>query len=588
MKPCLYLLTLLLSNLSLLRTGGWILLGSLPFCLSVSNAQVILTEVMYDADTLEYHNEFVEIFNSGTDPVDLSGWRIGDGIEIDQIIETGDGYYLNPGQFGIVLDGSYFENSTTYDLLIPPEALVLTIEDASFGKSGWSNSIAEPVILVNSDGDTVQLYCYSLDNSPGYSDEKIGLTENNQSENWANAFVLKGTPGFRNSVSLYNFDLSIDSVKIEPRFPLVNVPVTFTAIIKNRGLNAAGEAHLILFEDFNKDRKIDEHEIIERQEFNTPLPPEISRRVDFELSGFEAGEHDIGISVDYRADENTSNNLKMVEIGVEEAEYGLIINEIMYQPETNESEWLEIYNNAPKDINLRNWLFADARDTVCLTKEPLEIASHSYLVLCGDSTVSEHYGFSNKDMLPVRAFPTLNNDGDDLSLLTPSGRIEERVSYSGSWMGRDVSSGVSLERIRAETSSQLAENWAACVDITGSTPARQNSIRVDIPIEKSRISIHPNPFSPDGDGYEDFAVFQFNLPYDTAFLTVDVFDILGRPVAKLARSRPIGSSGTVIWDGKTDDGRIARIGIYIILFRINRSNGDIYKEIKATIVVAKK
>ena len=75
------------------------------------NAQIILTEVMFDADTLESHNEFVEIYNLSENPVNLTGWRIGDSTEVDLILGVDTQPIIQPNHYAIILDASYFENS---------------------------------------------------------------------------------------------------------------------------------------------------------------------------------------------------------------------------------------------------------------------------------------------------------------------------------------------------------------------------------------------------------------------------------------------------------------------------------------------
>ena len=108
------------------------------------NAQITFSEIMFDVSSNEYHDEFVEIFNlSGSDSVDISGWNFSDSSGTDQILPHRGGRKIPPESFAIILDGSYFNNSTTYDALIPDSVIILTISDNSFGKSGLSNSMAE-------------------------------------------------------------------------------------------------------------------------------------------------------------------------------------------------------------------------------------------------------------------------------------------------------------------------------------------------------------------------------------------------------------------------------------------------------------
>ena len=121
-----------------------------------ASTQVVLSEIMFDASGNESHDEFIEIVNlSISEEINLSGWQISDGSSTDNLRQVDDGLTLLPGQFGIILDLSYLENSSLYDPLIPPGSLILTIDNSTFGSRGLSNSTAETVTLLNGEGQRV-------------------------------------------------------------------------------------------------------------------------------------------------------------------------------------------------------------------------------------------------------------------------------------------------------------------------------------------------------------------------------------------------------------------------------------------------
>ena len=43
-------------------------------------AQVVINEIHYNSEPNTSHDEFVELYNAGTDPVDVSGWFFQQGI----------------------------------------------------------------------------------------------------------------------------------------------------------------------------------------------------------------------------------------------------------------------------------------------------------------------------------------------------------------------------------------------------------------------------------------------------------------------------------------------------------------------------
>ncbi|MFH1568836.1 MAG: lamin tail domain-containing protein [Gemmatimonadota bacterium] len=176
-----------------------LLLGLLPW--SPASAQVALSEVLTDPAGSEAHDEFVELINlSDSAWVDLTGWRLGDGDELDQLVDGGDGLQLAPGQRAVVLDGSYAGASATYDTL-RGQVFMLTIDDRAFGRSGWSNTAPEQVILCSSSGDTVEVFAYEPLAEPGRSWEKVDLRGGSGAGNWQLSRVTGGTPGRANSAA---------------------------------------------------------------------------------------------------------------------------------------------------------------------------------------------------------------------------------------------------------------------------------------------------------------------------------------------------------------------------------------------------
>jgi flagellar hook assembly protein FlgD len=97
------------------------------------------------------------------------------------------------------------------------------------------------------------------------------------------------------------------------------------------------------------------------------------------------------------------------------------------------------------------------------------------------------------------------------------------------------------------------------------------------------LSITPNPFSPDGDGFEDEVTFQYTLPKMTE-LTIKVYDIKGRLVKTLMENEP-QVTGEKIWDGRDEKNRMVRVGIYIVLAEAKGVTSSVKK---MTLVVAKR
>jgi len=147
---------------------------------------------------------------------------------------------------------------------------------------------------------------------------------------------------------------------------------------------------------------------------------------------------------------------------------------------------------------------------------------------------------------------------------------------------------VSLERIRAASATQDPGNWHSAAETAGfATPGYRNSQSVTGAEGGSEVTVQPEVFSPDNDGYDDLlsVLYSFSDPGYTA--NAVVYDARGRPVRNLVRNELLGTAGSFTWDGVRDDHTKAPVGIYVIYFEVFNALGDVRK-FKRTCVLATK
>ncbi|MFQ5649706.1 MAG: lamin tail domain-containing protein [bacterium] len=441
---------------------------------SSASGQVVLSEIMFNPLGSESHDEFIEIVNlSEAEAVDLMGWRISDGSSTDDLAAHERGLVLQPGQFGLVLDATYFNNSTSYDDFIPDNALILTIDNSAFGLRGLANETPEIVSLLDASGRVVSVYTYTTPNAGGFPDEKIDLFGSDVPDNWQDGKVVLGTPGGTNSTTLQGFAPS--SVRV---------------------------------------------------------------------------------------------------------------NEIMYSPLDGQPEWIEIINTLPTTIDLTRWAVTDSdtRARVFIL-DRVFLAPEAFLVLVADSSILEVFSPSPRSLVELKALPSLNDDFDSVVALDLLGQQIDRVDYRKSWGG---ARGISLEKIRPDLASGDSSNWSSSVTFLGGTPGARNSIFAETVVAGGRISITPNPFSPDGDGKDDFVLIGYELPMTTASVNVKIYDLRGRLIRFLANNRPAASQNTIVWDGTDSHGEIARMGIYIVFLQALNAQAGVLETQKKTLVLAGK
>ncbi|MFH1943826.1 MAG: lamin tail domain-containing protein [bacterium] len=550
-------------------------------------SQIVLTEVMFDPAVSESTDEFVEIVNlNQSQTFNLEGWTLGDGNATDTIVDAGEGLVLQPGQYAVILDRDYFGNSTSYDLLIPEEALVLTIDGATFGSGGLSNSMPETVVLYDAVGRMIAQYTYSTGNTAGYSDEKIDLSGSDDPENWADSRVFHGTPGFRNSVALLSFDLCVSQLWSEPDRAREGDDVVLWASVVNRGREAAEGFSVQFFEDLNGDSIFDNSEKIESDESEgLSLGPDDSVSVSVAWLKPRPGIRSIGACADYPLDEHPEDNIRWMDVFVGFSHRALVINEIMYGPSAGQPEWFEIFNPTDVDVDIRGWMVSDSDTSapILITAERSTIPASGYTIVSADSSLLRFFLPWDGSFFVLADFPNLKNEADAITLFDPTGSVIDRVDYTSDWGG---GGGISLERINPTALSDDSKNWNSCVLLEGATPGCENSVYMTALPPQATVSVFPNPFSPDGDGFEDETVISFSLPMKVARVNLRVYDVRGRCVRTLLGAAPTGSRSSVRWNGSEDGGGIARMGIYVIFLEGIDSAAGVIVSVKGTVVLA--
>lgn len=427
-----------------------------------------LSEVMFYPSS--GNNEFIELFNLSDQSINLSGYKIKYySAAADSLVDAGEGFVLQPLQYAIILEGDYDLTNSFY--LIPKAALVLKIDDNSFGATGMSNSTSRGVVLLNAANDTIDSYWYSADNNISLSDEKIELNSGNLN-NWKNSLVKNGTPGYKNSVSLKDFDLCVTSIKALPPEIKPEADVDLVITVKNKGKIIAGSYEVRLFCDVNSDSVLSESELLFSEVYQNLMPGD-SSVITINTGKWAAGNYNLCARVDITNDEDLSNNTfsYLLQVQLSPALFNdVVINEIMYAPVNPEPEWIELYNHSSKDINIKGWKLSDYSSNSIIAKADHFIRSGGYAVITKDSSLKNMYP-DIQDMI-IMSLPSLNNTGDMVRIADEYDHCIDSLEYLPSWGGG--SGGRSLERISAEESSSNQANWGSCkID---PSPGKQNSL----------------------------------------------------------------------------------------------------------------
>ncbi|MDQ7816630.1 MAG: lamin tail domain-containing protein [Melioribacteraceae bacterium] len=270
----------------------------------------------------------------------------------------------------------------------------------------------------------------------------------------------------------------------------------------------------------------------------------------------------------------------------------LVINEIMFDPATGNSEFIEFYNTSTDSLQIGGMnLICGGNKKIPLSQTYYKLPPHSYLVFAHDSSL---YGNYNRFMMEgnhlfFNSSLSLSNEGAEIVLRDSRNTKLDSVYYSPNWHNRNLvtTKNRSLERLNPLLGSNESSNWSSSVEQEGASPCKANSVFTETVITQSKVIVSPNPFSPDNDGFEDFTTINFNLAQRIAQVRIKVFDSQGRLVRTVAHNRPSGPSNSVIFNGLDDNNRPLKIGIYILLIEIVTDSGE-SETLKLPVVVARK
>ena len=275
----------------------------------------------------------------------------------------------------------------------------------------------------------------------------------------------------------------------------------------------------------------------------------------------------------------------------------LIINEILTNPETNGSRFVEIYNRSTKVMDIANLKIGDkAKGDIKGVTSNFLLFPRQYVALTESPLyIQKRYNATDfRKNIIKNKLPTWDEKAGNVVLYfvdTSKTIVLDSFTYNKSWHNPLLANteGVSLERIDHEKPATESVNWQSAAQTVGyATPAQKNSQYLDPSVlsePKSVFALEKKSFSPDEDGFEDFL--RLNYRFDKAGFTatIRIFDDKGRLVKTLINNTLLSTEGMLKWEGDTDEGLKTRHGIYIIAIEWISTTGKVDR-MKLACVVA--
>lgn len=272
------------------------------------------------------------------------------------------------------------------------------------------------------------------------------------------------------------------------------------------------------------------------------------------------------------------------------------INEIMYEPDTDGQEYVEVINRTSHSIDMSNWKITTRRKDGTFNQGnhfPASTLRPYHVIALTDNSIllrEKHNVPDTANIVECEWKQTLSNEGTTLYLISDSGEIADSVRYTPDWQHILVKNiqGVALERLHPDLPSGNATSWhSAASTYYYGTPGYANSQYTDIynmsDENGTDISVwaEPEAFSPDGNGHEDICIIHCQLPEQGYIANIRVYTPSGLFIANLADNQLMATENQIIWDGTTSNGKNVETGIYALLFEAYHSSSG--KRIKKKI-----
>ncbi|TNE59648.1 MAG: hypothetical protein EP344_08400 [Bacteroidetes bacterium] len=277
----------------------------------------------------------------------------------------------------------------------------------------------------------------------------------------------------------------------------------------------------------------------------------------------------------------------------------IVINEILFNPASGGTDFVECYNRSQKIFNLEEFFLANFQGGSDI--EPVGwkrlFFPGEYLVFTSNpADIRARFPVVQAAFLREVPLPSFPDAAGNVTLVWSGGAMAVTVdsfNYTAQMHNVLLSSteqeGVSLERIQDAEPTNLASNWtsaARSADGNG-TPTWPNSqiLPQASGNMKEWVQMDPARVSPDGDGFEDLLHIRYELPGPGYAATFTIFSSEGYLVKKLVRNELVGTTGVVRWEGDLEDGTVARPGIYVLLAEAFSPNGDVLQKKESFAVV---
>lgn len=539
---------------------------------------IIITEI--SANPIENvtlpNAEYIELYNRSENIILLNNFKIKSGSSITNI----GNFQLYPDSFIVLCDDSKLSAFSSFkNVITVPSLPTLSLDDE--------------IILLNENSNIINQVAYkqswynnNVKADGGWSLERIDLNNPcGTASNWtASLNAGGGTIGFKNSVNGLNKD------KVNPSLTRI-YPINSNAVVLyfNETLDSLsvcnrnnfkfnptifGDYNFTFNDDFLTELLVTFTDSIKQ---NTPYTLILDSVKDCSNNT---------ISVDFPLDFGLCKQADTNDIA---------INEILFNPNPNGVDFVEIYNKTNQYIDVKT-LWIGNRNSTGLIENFYPLAQNGYMLLpnsyyvitTDQSSVKMQYNVVNKNnFIEVNSMPSLNDDEGTFVLFSKPETIFDELQYNDKMHFTliDNKEGISLERIDFFRGTNDKNNWTSAASTIGfATPTYKNSQFLKVNIGNELLNIEPEVFSPNNDGVNDVVNISYKFSKNNNTATLNIYNSNGILVKTLLNNAPLGTEGVITWNGLSNSNQALPVGIYIVNFEYFNTDGST-ENIKKTLVI---
>lgn len=273
----------------------------------------------------------------------------------------------------------------------------------------------------------------------------------------------------------------------------------------------------------------------------------------------------------------------------------ILLTEILFNPNVGSYDFVEIYNNSNKIINVEDLKISNGKDTYSLTDLNISSSQYKYIrpreyrvfTENKEDILNQYYAPNRNHVLAVKKLPSMPDEEGNVELLNSEELLLDKFVYNEnmhlSWL--ENIEGRSLERKRLEQITEISQNWSSASDNIGkASPTGTNSQYTtnESTFDKS-FWLSKALVKPYSKGSENKLELNYKLEGENVFMNAKLFSVSGSFISEVLHGMSIRNSGTVQWD-IANEGKLIPAGTYILNIECFSENGK-YQQYKLPFAV---